>query len=564
MKKYLIVFCLLLLAFCVSYAQLTEQKKSYTRADTLRGALRAERTCYDVTFYDLNVKIDTGERSITGSNKIVFKTLEDFQTLQIDLFENMKIISIASAGKELKYRREFNAVFVEMNARMKVGETGEIAVSYYGKPTVAKRAPWDGGFVWTYDKNGKLWAGVACEGEGASLWWPCKDYLGDEPDSMRISCTIPDGLKCISNGNKEGEVLNTDGTNTFKWFVNYPINNYNVTLNIGDYVSFHDEYEAEDKSLPDYGQAGKLALDYYVMRYNLDKAKLQFTQVKPMLKCYEKYLGKYPFWKDGYALVETPYLGMEHQGAIAYGNKYLTGYAGSDYSRIGLDFDYIIIHETAHEWWGNSVTCKDLADMWIHEGFATYTEAIYVECMFDYNTALKYINAKKAHVGNKKPVVGKYDVNDEGSGDMYAKGALFLNTLRHVVNDDKLWWSLIKGMSDTTFKMKNIGYEDVVKYFNLKTGIDLTAVFDQYLKYADIPVFEYKLKKQKKGEFELSYRWQTDVKNFKMLAFISFGGNSKQLINATNDFQTLTIKLKKETDFNVNEDLMYIEVKKGI
>jgi aminopeptidase N len=296
------------------------------------------------------------------------------------------------------------------------------------------------------------------------------------------------------------------------------------------------------------------------MRYNLDKSKLQFMQVKPMLKCYEKYLGKYPFWNDGYALVETPYLGMEHQGAIAYGNKYLTGYAGTDYSRIGLDFDYIIIHESGHEWWGNSVSCKDIADMWIHEGFCTYTESIYVEYMFGYDTAMKYINAHKAHVGNKKPIVGIYGVNEEGDGDMYSKGSLFLNTLRSVVNDDKKWWSIIKGMSDTAFKFKNIGYEDVVNYFSTKTGKDLSAVFEQYLKFPKIPVFEYSLKKVKKGEFELSYHWVTDVAGFKMPVIV----NANERLNSTNELQTTTIKLKKETDFKVSEDLEYIEVRKQL
>ncbi|MES2622167.1 MAG: M1 family metallopeptidase [Bacteroidota bacterium] len=553
MRLLLFLFFSLFLSH-LSKAQLTDQSKTYTRADTLRGALRPERTCYDVTFYKLYVRLDTAQKSIVGNNKILFQVLEDFQTLQLDLFENMKIISITSSGKELKYRREFNAVFVEMNEPMKSGSRGEITVSYYGQPTVAKRAPWDGGFTWSYDKTGNLWTGVSCEGLGASLWWPCKDYLGDEPDSMDISCNVPQGLRCISNGKELAHKVEQNKTSTYHWFVNYPINSYNVTLNIGDYVSFHDEYEAEDKSALD--------LDYYVMRYNLEKAKAHFTQVKPMLKCYEKYLGKYPFWKDGYALVETPYLGMEHQGAISYGNKYLSGYAGSDYSRIGLNFDYIIIHETGHEWWGNSVSCRDIADMWIHESFCTYSEAIYVECMFGYTTALKYLIAKKDHVENKNTIVGKYDVNEEGDGDMYNKGALFLNTLRHVVNDDILWWRLIKNMSDTTFKMKNIGYDDVVNYFNQKTGRNLTPIFDQYLKYSKIPTFEYNLKKLSGSKYELSYRWETDVKNFQMPLFISSKGNKKQLINATNSLQSATIKLRKEKDFKVNEDLMYIESKK--
>ncbi|MFN8322612.1 MAG: M1 family metallopeptidase [Chitinophagales bacterium] len=535
-------------------AQLISQKKEYTRADTLRGALRPERTCFDVTYYDLNIRIDTAEKTISGSNTVYFRAQNDFQTLQLDLFDNMKIVNVTAAGKELRYRREFNAVFVEMNDVVKQGTSGSLTVNYYGKPQIAKRAPWDGGFTWTKDNNGKLWMAVSCEGIGASLWWPCKDYLGDEPDSMRISCTIPSGLKCISNGNLESEKRHADGASTFNWLVSYPINTYNVTLNVGDYEHLHDEYTAADEST--------LSLDYYVMRYNMDKAKIQFDQVKPMLRCYEKYLGKYPFWNDGYALVETPYLGMEHQGAIAYGNKYLTGYAGSDYSRIGLTFDYIIIHESGHEWWGNSVSCKDIADMWIHESFCTYTESIYVECMYDSATAQKYINAKKPHVENKFPMVGKYDVNEEGDGDMYSKGALFLNTLRHALNKDELWWSIIKCMSDTAFKMKNIGYQDVVNYFSRQTGKDLSAVFEQYYKYPSIPTLEYGLKKLKKGEYELRYRWQTDVRNFNMPVYVSSDKVFNRRLEATNEFKTISIKLRKEADFQVNDDWMYINVKK--
>ncbi len=551
----ILFFCQLLFANCFLSAQsLLGQKKQYTRADTLRGSLRPERTCYDVTFYDLYVKVDTADRAITGRNRIVFATVEDFQTMQIDLFENMKINSITANGNELKYRREFNAVFVEMNEPVKSGTKGEITVNYSGNPTVAKRAPWDGGFSWSYDRNGKSWIAVSCEGMGASCWWPCKDYLGDEPDSMRISCNVPDSLRCVANGREEDAETLPDGTKTYNWFVHYPINNYNVTLNIGNYVTFHDNYKADDGAL--------LSIDYYVMPYNLEKAKKQFTQVKPMLKCYEKYLGKYPFWEDGYALVETPYLGMEHQGAIAYGNKYLTGYAGIDYSRIGLDFDYIIIHESGHEWWGNSVSCRDIADMWIHEGFCTYSESIYVEYMFGRDTALKYINAHKTQVGNEGPVVGIYGLNEEGDGDMYSKGSLFLNTIRTLVNDDKLWWSMIKGMCDTTFKMKNINYENVVTYFNKKSGISLSSVFEQYLKYASIPLLEYKLKKKKKGEFELTYRWVTDVPNFTMPVVVSTPENAKQFLKGNNDFQTTTIQLKKESGFIVRDDLEYIDVKK--
>lgn len=533
---------------------LLEDKKHFTRADSLRGGLRPERTCYDVSFYELNIKIDTEEHFVMGTNRIVFNTVSTFKTLQIDLAAKLKIHTITYKGNELDYTREFNAVFVTFPDSVKKGTRNEIVVTYYGKPQAAKRPPWDGGFTWTHDQDNNLWIGVSCEGLGASSWWPCKDYLGDEPDSMRIICNIPNGLMCVSNGVEEKEVPLSDSTTTFYWKVSYPINNYNVTLNIGKYAHFSDEYVAEDKT--------KLALDYYVMPYNLEKAKKQFEQVKPMMKCYEKYLGKYPFWKDGYALVETPYLGMEHQGAIAYGNEYKIGYDGRDFSKIGLNFDYIIIHESAHEWWGNSVTCKDIADMWIHESFGTYTEAIYVECLHGRDTALLYVNAKKGSVGNKSNIVGVYGVNEEGNGDMYAKGSLFLNTLRHVVNNDKLWWSTIKGMCDTTFKMKNIGYDDVVKYFNKKTGKDLSAIFDQYLRHPKPPVLQYSLKKLGGGNFELSYRWEADSPNFTMPFYIKQDDGTNKAINATYNWQKMNLVLGKKEDVDVRDDLGYFEIEK--
>lgn len=554
LQLFLLFNMLLLLQKVLPAQSLLNQKAAYSRADTLRGSLRPERTCYDVTYYDLSVKIDTTEKSITGTNTMQFTATENFEWMQIDLFENMKIISITSNGKELRYRREYNAVFVELASALHKGEQSTIQVAYYGQPTIAKRPPWDGGFTWSYDNKGNNWIAVSCEGMGASSWWPCKDYLGDEPDSMRISCTVPANLRCVANGREEPEELKADNTKTYHWLVSYPINNYNVSLNIGDYVSFHDEYLATDNTI--------LSLDYYVLRYNLEKAKLHFTQVKPMLKCYEKYLGKYPFWEDGYALVETPYLGMEHQSAIAYGNKYLTGYAGNDYSRIGLDFDYIIIHESGHEWWGNSVSCKDIADMWIHESFCTYSESIYVECMFGKDTALKYINAHKANVRNQTAIVGNYGVNEEGSGDMYAKGALFLNTLRSITDNDELWWRTIKKMSDTTFKMSNIGYSDVVSFFNSELPVKAAPIFEQYLKYPKIPVFEYSLAKIKKGTYKLTYRWLTDVADFEMPVFYTAGNNTKLKLNTKNVSQTVVISLKRENLFKVMDNLEYIDVRK--
>ena len=537
-----------------SSAQLLEQKKIFTRADTLRGGLRPERTCYDVTYYDLKIKLDTINKSITGSNEIFFKAVTDIIVMQLDLLDSMIIDKITYRGANLYYTREYNAVFIAFMTPVKVGTEGSILIQYHGKPIRAKRAPWDGGFVWTHDKNGKFWMGIACEGLGASSWWPCKDHLSDEPDKgIRITCTVPKGLKCVANGQYQGMKEETDGT-TFTYLVTYPINNYNVTLNVGDYVHFEEAYQAQD--------GAKLNLNYDVLSYNLPKAQEQFKEVKPMLHCYEQYLGKYPFWRDGYRLVETPYLGMEHQSAIAYGNHYRTGYDGTDYSRIGLRFDYIIIHESGHEWWGNSVTAKDIADMWIHEGFCTYTEAIYVECMHGRDTSLRYINAKKARVGNLAPIQGPYGVNEEGNGDMYNKGALMLNTLRSVVNNDKHWWQIIKGLSDTAFQYKTTDAEEIISYFNKKSGMNLSPIFHQYLQHTAIPRFIYTLKPVKGKKYELIYFWLTDVKDFAMPVQITTAVGKIEWLPTTNAIQNKFITLNAEADFKINEDLDYIVVEK--
>jgi aminopeptidase N len=337
--------------------------------------------------------------------------------------------------------------------------------------------------------------------------------------------------------------------------VSYPINTYDVSLNIGDYVHFEEEYVAEDGE--------KLKLNYDVLSYNLDKAKEQFKQVKPMMKIYEKYLGKYPFWRDGYRLVETSYLGMEHQGAIAYGNHYRTGYDGMDYSRIGLNFDYIIIHESGHEWWGNSVSASDMADMWIHESFCTYTESIYVENLYGNDTAQLYINAKKTTIGNRGPIQGPYlGVNEEGNGDMYSKGSLMLNTIRTVVNNDALWWQMLKGISDTAFKYKVTNADAIIAYFNKKSGKDLTPIFYQYLKYAGIPRLVYSLKKIKGKKYELIYFWLTDVKNFNMPIQISSDKGKKEWIPVSNNIQTKQLILSSESDFKINEEAEYIKIEK--
>ncbi len=523
-----------------------------SRADSLRGSLRIERTCYDVKTYDLHIRIDTSGRGLSGSNRIGFVALADFKTLQIDLFSNMEISKITAQGNELKFRREFNAVFVDMHDEVKAGEKNSITVYYSGKPLIAKNPPWDGGFTWQKDHNGKMWITVSCQGIGASVWWPCKEDAGDEPDRMNIQCNVPTGMRCVANGQEEEPVVSLDGTTTYKWAISYPINNYGVSINIGDYVHWHDIYHAAD--------GDTLALDYYVLSYNFEKSKVQFEQVKPMLACYEKYLGKYPFWRDGYALIETPYLGMEHQSGIAYGNKFKKGYAGMDRSGMNLPFDYIIIHESGHEWWGNSLSSKDMADMWIHESFCTYSEAIYVECTYGYDTAMTYVNALRGTVANQRPIIGTYGINREGHSDMYVKGMLFLNTLRHVVNNDELWWPMIKNMSDTTFKYQSLDYSDVVKFFDEKTGLNLDSFFAQYVKNAALPEFSYKLKK-KGGKYQLQYRWNAKVTDFNMPIDILISGK-KQRIYPTSEWKKISLDMREVNDFRLDEKKFYVRVKK--
>ncbi len=523
---------LILLAILVLFTQLAQAQ--YTRQDTLRGKLSPLRTCYDVYFYDLALRVNPDEKSIKGSSAIHFKVVEDFQKMQIDLFENLSIEKILYQDKPLQFVREGNATFIDLGQTLKKGDKASIEIHYGGKPRPARRAPWDGGFSWKKDKNNHHWIGVSCEGLGASVWWPNKDHLSEESDSMRIACEVPSELWCIANGQDRGKTELADGYTRYEWFVSYPINNYNVTLNIGKYAHFSEVYVAQD--------GDSLDLDYYVLEYNLEKAKKQFEQVKPMLACYEKYFGKYPFWKDGFALVETPYLGMEHQGAVAYGNEYKQGYLGTDLtgSGHGLKFDYIIIHEVGHEYWGNSVSCKDHAELWIHESFCTYTEGLYVECMFGKEAGYEYLYGYTKNIGNRQPIIAPLDVNADGSGDMYPKGAVMLHTLRNVVNNDKKWFQLLMDISQD-FKIKNTDTDELVAYISKKLGTDYTYFFDQYLRNTSVPVLEYTLETNKKNTI-LKYRWRAEVSDFKMPVQIQVAEGKYEEIRPTTTWQEKSFK----------------------
>ncbi len=546
MKRASILIFLLIFSFSTLFAQLFGVENQITKADTLRGALSPERTCYDQTFNHLDVKFDFANKSISGSNTIFFTVVTDFSKLQIDLFENMKLEKILdNKGNELKFSREFGAVFVYFPNQQNKGEQAYIQIFYNGTPIAAKRAPWDGGFVWKKDKNENDFVGVACQGTGASLWWPCKDHQADEVDSMLLTFTSPSKYTMVANGKLRSKTKADENNTTTNWIITYPINSYNVTFNIGDFVNFSE-------TMPN-----GLLLDYYVLSYNLEKAKEHFKQVKPMMECYEKFFGDYPFTRDSYKLVETSYLGMEHQSAVAYGNNYLQGYLGTDRSGTGIGklFDYIIIHETGHEWWGNNVTSKDIADMWIHEGFCTYSESIYVECLYGKDSAISYLNGGKNFIGNKSPIIGKYNLNLEGSGDMYPKGSLFLNTIRSVINNDVVWFSILKGIQKD-FGLKTTTTEEIINYISAKSGKDISKIADQYLNYPDLPELELKTSSK-----TVEYRWNTNVKNFEMPVRLMTKNKVYQTITPTNNWQLLKINGKKN-DFRVDEDHFYVKTKR--
>jgi len=478
----------------------------FTLADSLRGMLTPVRTCYDVHFYELDIAIDLDKQTIAGSNAIHFIAKADFDSLQIDLFDNLTIDSIVGQGRRLPFSRLHQAVFVTFPGGVKKGAQQMLHVYYHGRPIAAKSAPWDGGFVWKKDANGKPHVGVACEGMGASSWWPNKDHLSDEPDSMRMHFTIPNGLMCVGNGQFMGS--QADDTHTrWSWKVSNPINNYNVTLNIGDYVHFSDWHV---------NGADSLRLNYYVLRDNLEKAREHFKQVGPMLRIFEEAFGPYPFYEDGYALIETSYAGMEHQSAIAYGNKYMKGYHGRYPSDI--DFDYIIIHETGHEWWGNSVSMNDLADMWVHESFCTYSESVFVEAKYGHAKMVEYLLYQKNFITNSSPVIGVHGMNHEGnSRDMYYKGAWMLHTLRSVVNDDARFKAMLKAIA-MEFRHRNVDGADIIAFINRFLDADLTPFFRQYLHHAALPVLEHRW-----ANGELQMRWNSPETGFTMPMEVSIG-----------------------------------------
>jgi aminopeptidase N len=529
-------------------AQLMQPKATFTRADSLRGGQPAERTCYDINYYHLDVKLDIARRFISGSNLFSFTATRDFTRLQFDLFANLAVDKVTYHGRPVPFTREANAVFVTFPQAIKQGSKEEFTVTYSGQPTVAKKAPWDGGMVFAHDTTGAPWVATACQGVGASIWWPTKDQQADEVDSMLISVAVPKGLLDVSNGRLRSTKKLAGGYTRYDWAVTNPINNYDVALNVGNYAHFSDVYQ---------GESGPLTLDYWVLTQNLDKAKKQFgANVKPMLKSMEAWFGPYPWYKDGYKLVETPHLGMEHQSAVAYGNHYRNGYLGRDRSNTGWGdkFDFIIIHESGHEWFGNNITTKDIADMWVHESFTCYSEGLFVETQYGKPAGQEYLHGQRRNIQNDGPILGPYGVNKEGSGDMYDKGASLLNMLRTAINDDAKWRGILRGLS-RTFYHQTVTGQQVIDYINREAGRDFSRVFAQYLQHAELPVLEMRVEKDR-----LLGRWVASVPGFDLPVRLRTKGGEYKLLTPTTKWQALDLPGATRDNVEVDTFNYYVGV----
>jgi aminopeptidase N len=518
------------------------QEYKFTKQDTLRGSITPERAWWDLTYYHLDIAVDLENKFIKGSNTIEYKVLEPNKKLQVDLQSPLKITKVEQNGKELTFSSEGSAHFINLIDKQRKGKINSVKVYYEGNPKEAVRAPWDGGLSWTRDSNGKHFAATSCQGIGASIWWPNKDHMYDEVDSMLISVNVPKGLMNISNG-RLTKIEEFQDTNTYHWYVSNPINNYGVNINIGDYVEFSEIYE---------GEKGKLDMIYYVLRDNIERAKTQFKDAVKMMDAFEYWFGPYPFYEDSFKIVEVPYLGMEHQSSITYGNKYMKGYLGRDLSRTGwgLKFDYIIIHEAGHEWFANNITYKDIADMWIHESFTTYSENLFLDYHYGKEASSEYVIGTRAGISNSAPMIGPYGVNQRGS-DIYNKGANVLHTIRQIANSDEKWRMILRGLNKD-FYHQTVETKQIENYISEKMGYDLSTFFDQYLRTTNIPVFEYKL-----SDGLLQYKWTNVVDGFKMPIEI-YVGDEKIKLNPTQKIKSINVKseeirLDKNYYVNINK-----------
>jgi aminopeptidase N len=514
-----------------------------TRADILRGEYGRYRANNDLLYYHLDIRVDPARKLVSGKNTIRFRMLSDDTRIQIDLYANLNVDRIVMGETELRYERELGAVFIDFPETLRAGREYAIDFHYSGTPEQSGRF---GGFVFQTTESGRTWIYTACEGQGSSIWWPSKDQWRDEPERMDISVAVPNALTNVSNGRSQGKTDLGDGFTRWDYRVHYPINSYNVSINVTDYVHFSDSL-------------GELTMDFFVTPENLEKAKVQFAQAKPMMEAFVTYFGDYPFPRDGYKLIEVPYSGMEHQSAVTYGNRFANGYLERDWTGVGvsLKFDFIIIHESAHEWFGNAVSAADVSDMWIQEGWTTYLEGMYVEALFGYDDALKYVNGYKARVQNRTPIITPRGIHRTPPQDMYFKGALFLHTLRSVVNDDAKWWALVRDVYQH-FKYRHIMTEELIAYMNERTGLRLDPIFDQYLRHTALPVLELRFDE---AGGTVDYRWRADVATFDMPVRVG-SADDWRLMRPTTEWQTLRSRLAPEA-FAVATDLYFIDVERS-
>ncbi|SEJ64603.1 Peptidase family M1 [Dyadobacter koreensis] len=528
MLKKILSFCLILSPFLSS----AQNQTKFTHADTLRGAITPERAWWDLTYYHLSVTPNAQDSTLKGSTVINYKVLEPKQTIQVDLQEPLQLEKVIQDGQTLTYRRDGNAFFITLTKKQEKGKSESIEVFYSGKPRLAKRPPWDGGVQWVPDGKGNTIISTSCQGLGSSVWWPCKDHMYDEPDSMMVSITVPKAVTDVSNGKLRSVIDNNNGTHTFNWAVVNPINNYGVNMNVAPYVNWSETYK---------GEKGDLPVSFYVYPENLEKAKVQFDQANKMLKAFEHWFGPYPFYEDGYKLVEVPYLGMEHQSSVTYGNGYKMGYLGRDLSKTGwgLKWDFIIIHESGHEWFANNITYKDVADMWIHESFTNYSENLYTEFYFGKQAGADYVIGTRALIANDIPIIGTYNVNQEGSRDMYYKGGNMLHTIRQVVNNDDKWRQILRGLNKT-FYHQTVESRQIEDYVSKNAGRDISKIFDQYLRDTRIPTLEYSFKGN-----SVQYRWTNVVAGFDMPVRIKLADGNDQFIYPTTNWKTLKTKGEK-------------------
>ena len=552
-----ILFFSALLSLQLAFAQTNKQ---YTHADSLRGVYGPSRDWWDVLDYDLHVNFNISDSTISGFNTIQFKIIKKGKQLQIDLQQPMSLDSMvlstrvsASAGDAkilnsfypANIKQDGNAYFVDIQP-LKLQSINYLTVYYHGKPRIAKRPPWDGGLIWKKDKKHNPWVTVACQGLGASVWYPCKDHQTDEPDSAQMHIRIPDSLVCVGNGRFRGKIVHEDGTATFTWAVVNSINNYCIIPYIGKYSHFSEVFK---------GEKGNLDMDYWVLEENLEKAKKQFTDAARMMTAFEYWFGPYPFYEDGYKLVEAPHLGMEHQSATAYGNGYQNGYSGRDLSGTGwgLKWDFIIVHESGHEWFANNITSKDIADMWIHEGFTNYSETLFTDYFYGREAGNAYVQGIRKLIRNDIPIIGPYLVNKEGSGDMYYKSGNMLHMIRQVISNDEKFRMILRGLNKV-FYHQTVTTKQVENYINKESGIDFSKLFDQYLRNTEIPVLEYKI-----DGYKLSYRYTNCINGFNLPLKIHF--KTDQWIKPSTNWNTQNLYPEGKTDFSIDPNF-YIKTKK--